>query len=53
MAVVYVLFLQTIFEIELLRFVDWVLVVVISSPPLLVMGLIKVINKKFRFINMA
>jgi hypothetical protein len=51
--VVYVPFFQTIFKTESLRFIDWIMVVVISSLPLWAMELIKVVNKRFRFINPA
>jgi Ca2+-transporting ATPase len=53
MAVVYVPFFQTVFKTESLRFVDWLMVVAFSSLPLWAMELIKVINKKLRFINSA
>lgn len=53
MMVIYVPFLQTIFKTESLRFIDWFMVVAFSSLPLWAMELIKVINKKFRFINQA
>ena len=53
MAVVYVPFFQTVFKTESLRFIDWVMVVALSSLPLWAMELIKIINKKFRFINTA
>jgi Ca2+-transporting ATPase len=53
MAVVYVPFFQTVFKTESLRFIDWIMVVVLSSLPLWAMELIKVINKKFRFMNPA
>lgn len=53
MMVVYVPFFQTIFKTESLRFIDWIMVVVISSLPLWAMELIKVVNKRFRFINPA
>jgi len=53
MAVVYVPFFQVIFKTESLRVIDWIMVVALSSLPLWAMELIKVINKKFRFINPA
>ncbi|MGA1980061.1 MAG: calcium-transporting P-type ATPase, PMR1-type [Sedimentisphaerales bacterium] len=53
MAVVYVPFFQTVFKTESLRFIDWVMVVALSSLPLWAMELIKIINKKLQFMNPA
>lgn len=53
MAVVYVPFCQTVFKTESLSFVDWVMVVALSSLPLWAMELIKAVNKKFRFMSPA
>ncbi|MDD4955881.1 MAG: cation-translocating P-type ATPase, partial [Candidatus Omnitrophica bacterium] len=51
MAVVYIPFCQKIFKTEALGVFDWVLVVAISSFPLWAMELVKIINKKWRFIE--
>lgn len=48
MAVVYVPFLQTIFNTEPLGIFDWIFVIAISSFPLWAMELVKLINKKYR-----
>jgi Ca2+-transporting ATPase len=53
MMVVYVPFFQTVFKTESLSFVDWIMVVALSSLPLWAMELIKVVNKKFRFMTPA
>ena len=51
MAVVYVPFLQKVFKTEALGLFDWVMVVVISSFPLLAMEAVKLFNKKSGFLN--
>ena len=53
MMIVYAPFCQTVFKTESLYFVDWVMVVALSSLPLWAMEIIKAINKKVRFINPA
>jgi len=45
MAVVYIPFLQTIFKTQPLGWFDWIMVLVISSFPLLAMELVKLINR--------
>ena len=51
MAVVYLPFFQVVFKTKPLSLVDWIMVVALSSLPLWAMELIKLINKKFRFIT--
>ncbi len=51
MAVVYVPFLQKVFKTEALGVLDWVMVVGISSFPLLAMEAVKLFNKKSGFLN--
>jgi Ca2+-transporting ATPase len=51
MAVVYIPFLQTIFKTQPLGWFDWIMVLVISSFPLLAMELVKLINKLTRKSN--
>jgi Ca2+-transporting ATPase len=48
MAVVYVPFFQTVFKTESLRFIDWIMVVALSSLPLWAMELVKAVSKKAR-----
>ncbi|MDD4954540.1 MAG: calcium-transporting P-type ATPase, PMR1-type [Candidatus Omnitrophica bacterium] len=51
MAVVYVPFAQKIFKTEALGAFDWVLVIIISSFPLWAMEIVKVVNRKGRFLK--
>jgi Ca2+-transporting ATPase len=45
MAVVYLPFLQAVFRTEPLGWFDWIIVLIISSFPLLAMELVKLINR--------
>ncbi len=47
MAVVYIPFLQTIFKTQALGWFDWIMVVIISSFPLLAMELVKIYMRRF------
>jgi len=50
-AVVHLPFLQTIFKTQGLNFFEWLMVIGISSLPLWAMEVVKLMNKKFRFLN--
>jgi len=50
-AAVYVPFMQTVFKTENLSAFDWALVIIISSFPLCIMELVKVVNRKTRFLE--
>jgi len=52
MVVVYVPFLRGIFKTELLGSSDWLLVIAISSLPLWGMELVKVLNRKGKFLHL-
>jgi Ca2+-transporting ATPase len=45
MAVVYVPFLQSVFNTQALGWFDWIMVLVISSFPLLAMELVKLVSR--------
>ncbi len=49
--VVYQPFLQKVFKTENLGLFDWIMVISISSFPLWAMEIVKLANKKFKFIN--
>jgi len=51
MAVVYVPFLQVVFKTQPLGIIDWCLVIIISSFPLVAMECVKAVNKKFKFLK--
>jgi Ca2+-transporting ATPase len=48
MAVVYIPFLQTVFKTQPLGLFDWVMVLVISSFPLLAMEVVKLVKRMIR-----
>jgi len=51
MAVVYTPFFQKVFKTEPLGVFDWVLVIAISSFPLWAMEIVKVVNRKWKFLK--
>ncbi|MDD5669723.1 MAG: cation-translocating P-type ATPase, partial [Candidatus Omnitrophica bacterium] len=51
MVVVYVPFLQVVFKTQPLGIIDWCLVIIISSFPLVAMECVKAVNTKFKFLK--